>query len=507
MHEEQKQPASREHDLSRYVYSENTIHAEEDASVAPKKNKLLKLAIFVAIFIGLGLTFFSGRPNSTSKEGNMGWFNGLSFMGQLKNLAISSDRMLKGEERDRVNILLLGMGGKNHDGGYLTDTIMLLSLQPSTKKVSMISVPRDLTVPIEGYGWRKVNNINAFAEKENPGSGGVAVSQSLSELLDTPIDYYLRVDFAGFEKVIDELGGVEVQVENTLDDYRYPVRGQEDNPSYSARYEHLHVEPGLRKMDGSLALKFARSRHAYGAEGSDFARAKRQQLIIEAVKNRLLSMHVLFKPSMISGLISTYNENVSTNLQVWEMVKLWDLFKNTKKDEIVNKVLDNGPGGLLVNRTGEDGAYLLVPRAGDFSQIKYLVANVFAEAPTESKHKIEAEQSKIEIMNGTWINGLASRTSLDLESLGFKVISTSNASQRNFERSVIYDMTNNDKPESLELLKNKTDANVAFELPEWLKTELEQERVNGKTTEKPDFILVLGQQADKTGSGAQNKSE
>ncbi len=472
---------------------------------APKKKKsyILKILIFLAIFGITGLTVFSSQI-MMSKDTTGNWFANLPGVKQVKYLAESADSPLKGEENDRINILLLGMGGKNHDGAYLTDTIILASLEPSTKKVAMVSIPRDLTIPMENMGWRKINNVNAFAEKENTGSGGLAVSQAVSDLLEIPIDYYVRVDFAGFINIMDQLGGVDVVVENTLEDYSYPVLGKEDAYPYSSRYEHLLIEKGPQHMDGATALKYARSRHALGVEGSDFARAKRQQLILEAAKNKLISKNVLFKPAMITNIIDQVQEHISTNLKIWEMVKLWGLFKDVQKDEIINKVLDNGPNGLLINSVSQEGAYILSPRSGDFSEIKYLVNTVFQQAPTDSKVEVTNEMATLEVRNGTWINGLASQISVDIEKLGFIIIRIGNSSRQNIQKSVIYDLTSGEKTKSLAVLKNKTGADVATDIPDWLKADIAAEIANDKNPARPDFILVLGQDADATQSGKEN---
>jgi len=260
-------------------------------------------------------------------------------------------------------------------------------------------------------------------------------------------------------------------------------------------------------MDGALALKYARSRHAYGVEGSDFARAKRQQKIIEAVKDKLLSADVLFKPSMITNAFNAVSSHISTNLQIWEIIKLWDMFKDVKKEDIINKVLDDGPEGLLVDGRGEDGAFILTPRSGDFSEIQYLFNNIFNDVPLDAKGKILNENASVEVHNGTWINGLASRVALDLEKYGFTITRIANAQQQNFQKSVIYDLTFGEKSESLLVLKDKTNANVSLELPQWLVDSLKTDKENGKTYTKPDFVLVLGQDADKSNSGAANSAQ
>lgn len=471
---------------------------EEKNGLEVKSSKTKKFFSYLAIFIVVGWLVFSNAI-SVSDQSSFSWLNKLSLVSQLKRLAESADQPLKGEESDRINILLLGMGGKAHDGGYLTDTIILASLKPSTKKVALISIPRDLSVPLEGMGWRKINNVNAFAEAANPESGGQAVSQAVSAVFNIPIDYYFRVDFTGFTQVINELGGIKIYVDNTLDDYSYPILGREDALPYESRFEYLHIDQGWQTMNGELALKYARSRHAAGIEGSDFARARRQQKILEAVKDQLMSMHVLFKPRLITNIIEAYREHVDTDLKVWEMVKLWSLFGDLKGENITNKVLDNSPNGLLVDKIAEDGAYVLAPRTGNFSEIQYLINNVFSDAPVEIKNKVSSEAASLEIRNGTWINGLANRLALDLEKYGFKIIRIGNASQRNFQKSVIYDLTYGKKLESLTLLKEKTNANVSFELPQWLKDDISQSVAKEKDPVPPDFILVLGQGGDDAG--------
>lgn len=465
-----------------------------------KKFKISTVILLMFLLIYSSYGIITGHEESTS------WFYNLPGISQIRHLVKSADIKLKGEERSRVNILLLGIGGKNHMGGALTDTIILASIEPKEKKVALISIPRDLAVPIENMGFRKINNVNALAESQAPGSGGLAVSQTVSDLFKIPIDYYLTVDFAGFVKIVDDLGGIKVNVDNAFDDYKYPILGNEEAP-YDQRYEHLRVEKGEQTMNGSLALKYVRSRHAFGVEGSDFARARRQQKVLEALKEKVMSPQFLLRPNLISQVIGDIRENYSTNLKTWEMLKLWSIAKETKNENIHNQVLDNGPGGLLVDYTGEDGAYLLTPRSGDFSEIQYLVQNIFAEAPTKDKEKVTRQPATLEIRNGTWINGLANSLALDLEKYGFRVARVGNSSQKNFEKSVIYDLTYGEKIQALTVLKDKINANVALGMPEWLKDDLAKELSKGENPVQPDFIIILGRSADSTGSGTENTEE
>lgn len=486
-------------DFKKKMEEELMINIEK--KTPPKKRLGLKITGFLlAFFILFTATVLISGDASES------WAGKVPIIGKLIGLVDSSDKKLKGESQDRINILLLGMGGKNHDGGYLTDTIILVSLKPSTKEVAMMSIPRDMMIMVEGMGWQKINTINAFAERKKPGSGGVAISQAVSDVLDIPIHYYFRIDFSGFINIIDHLGGVEVYVENTLSDYRYPISGREDYEDYYARYEHLYIEKGWQKMDGALALKYARSRHALGVEGSDFARAKRQQKIIQAVKDKLLSAENLLRPAMITSIISELNDNLLFNLKAWEGLKLWQIFKDINSDNISNYVLDDGPSGLLVAGRSEAGAYILSPRGGDYSEIRYLVNRFFPEKTTQASSvksssadgdALENIQSaKLEIKNGTWINGLANQTAIDLDKNNFEILRISNSSQRDLKESVIYDLTYGGKKDALKYLKNFLRADVQLNLPTWLAEEIKDE-AGAEEREVPDFLIILGENASK----------
>lgn len=466
--------------------------------------KLLKLLTYGLIIIIIILFVFTNKI-VTSEDSFLK--NAFSFLNPLKHLVNSSENMLKGEENGRINILMLGMGGRQHEGGYLTDTIMLASIIPDSGEIFLISIPRDLLIPLEGYGWRKINHVNALAELENSGSGSVAISQALSRTLDMPIDYYVRVDFYGFTKIVDELGGIEIEVENTIDDYFYPILGQEEAEDYDSRFEHLYIAQGKQKMDGDLALKYARSRHTSSIEGSDFARSRRQQKILEAVKDKVLSKYIIFKPKMISNILKTLEEHVDTNFKIWEMVKLWGMVKNTTSDQVTNKVLDSSPNGLLMEYITEEGAYVLQPRTGDFMEIQYYIKNIMAPAPTPEVKIVQNENPTLEIQNGTWINGLGQNTATDLEKFGFATVRITNATSHDHKKSTIYDLTYGEKMNSLKLLKETANADVFYGLPDWLIAELAEKNAEEKDLIQPDFLLVLGQTSDITKSGLENDEE
>ncbi len=467
--------------------NKQTDYEYENILINNKKRKRLVTYAIAIITIAL---IFSGKILMSSQSATTWFSENILFRG-LKHLVPSVTKQINGEETDRVNILLLGIGGEGHDGAYLTDTIILASFKPSTKQVSLISIPRDLVSPVSN--WRKINSVSALAEQQLPGSGSEATARAIAELLQIPIHYYVRADFQGFINIIDQLGGVTINVENQLDDYSYPILGREDNPNYYSRYEHLHIEKGEQTMDGSLALKYARSRHALNSEGSDFARARRQQLVLEAVKNKLLSTKTLLNPIMVSKLIGEFNKNVATSLNAWEMLRLWDLFKDIDRSQIINKVLSDAPDGLLISGRGEDGAYILTPRSGNFAAIRNLVKNIFeVNGVIDKPDEIEIIQdhSSIVILNGTWVSGLAGKVAVDLEQAKFQINKIGNAPTSNYSQTTIYSLSTSTSPLSLKILTSTTQGLFSNELPEWA-------RIYYSSSSEPAFLLILGSDANQ----------
>jgi len=467
---------------------EGRLKTNNDEELIASSQKKRKVRIYIISVIVIALVF-SGKIIMSSQSATS-WLPGVNFFNRLLNFVPIAEKELEGENEDRINILLLGIGGESHEAGNLTDTIIVVSLQPSTGQLALLSLPRDLTSPING--WRKINSINTYAEKENPGSGGEATTKAIGELLKINIPYYVRVDFNGFEKIIDELGGVTINVENSFTDYMYPVRGREENPDYYSRFEKLSFTSGPTKMDGELALKYARSRHAAGIEGSDFARAKRQQLLLEAVKAKLTSHETLLSPVVLGKLINELNKNLATNLSPWEMIKLWELSKKIEKNKIINRVLNDAPDNYLIAGKGQDGAYILTPRTGNFLEIRKMIQTIFESNTNqlkESSLKIN-DNASVFIANGTWIGGLAGKVSNDLKQYSFSIVGTGNAIDRNYEESVVYDLSFGSKNESLLALKKITGATQAFNSPDWL-----EEYKNGDN--KSDFLIILGTSANK----------
>ena len=456
---------------------------------AKGKGRLLSYCL-MSFFIGLWFIFSNGVTTDADSEH---WLENIPFTNSTSAHLVENEDVPKVEKKkDRINIIFLGMGGRQHEGGYLTDTIILASLDIPTKKIAMLSIPRDLSVPLSDNEWKKINHVNAFAEMEEADSGGRAVKQALGKLLNIEIDYYVRVDFSGFAKIVDNLGGIKVYVERSFDDPSYPVAGKEDDEDYTSRFQHLHFDQGWNYMDGSLALKYARSRHGNNGEGSDFARGKRQQQVIEAIKRKVTYKEIL-KPSVLTSMIEDLSYHISTDMGVWEGVRIWKEYKDIESDDIINEVLDNDHDGMLVNMINSAGEYVLTPRTGDFEEIKHFIKYIFTDEKNGYVSKVSLESPTIDVRNGTYIGGMATVNANQLKKMGFDVVNIGNTDKRDYEKSIIYDLTYGEKMNSLKVLKNKLNATVSFGLPNWLIEDLSKDMEESvKEIKQPDFIVILG---------------
>lgn len=259
-----------------------------------------------------------------------------------------------------TNVAILGIGGEGHEGADLTDTILILTLNRA-KPAKIISIPRDVWLDSL---QTKINAVYYYAKQQDESQALARTKSALSELLGQPIHYAAMIDFNGFIKLIDILGGITVNVPNTFDDYKYPIPGQENAIPESLRYEHLHFEAGSTQLDGVTALKFARSRHAEGVEGTDFARSERQKLIIEALKSKIFSSNTLLNFETLSAIFNNLQSSVKTDIQPADYRGFFELalkLKNsnsTLQTAALTSYLTNPP-----NLKPYGGAWVLIPSA------------------------------------------------------------------------------------------------------------------------------------------------
>jgi LCP family protein required for cell wall assembly len=400
---------------------------------------------------------------------------------RLGNFVFGRDVTLAGEKDDRINILLMGIGGAGHDGPYLTDTMIIASIKPSTGEVAMISIPRDLGVRIPDKGLYKINHASSFGELERPNWGGALATQVVEDTFDIDIHYYIRLDFIAFEEIIDIMNGITVNVERSFTDTEYPAANYQ--------YQVVSFKAGEQTMDGKMALQFARSRHGNNGEGSDFARAKRQQQVILAMKEKALSFETLANPVRINNIINTLDSHITTNMEFSDIIALLRIAREANTEDLSLLVLDNATDGFLTAGTTPGGAFILSPKSGNFDDINATIANIFEYEPGKQKNTTPTQivaptltAASIEIQNGTWIPGLAARTKAELEQINLTVETLSNTEVRPQPTSAIIKLSSEELTDVLIGLQAELDIPVKQSLPTGI--------VHNPNT---DILIILGE--------------
>jgi LCP family protein required for cell wall assembly len=338
--------------------------------------------------------------------------------GRAPALAENVDiNQLNGEGDGRVNVLLLGRGGPGHEGADLTDTILLLSIDPVNKNAALLSLPRDLWVKIPGDGYQKINAAYPFgkeaskSKKENAkvAAGLDLLDKTLQPVIGIPIHYHAIVDFSAFKQGVDAVGGVNINVPETL--YDPTIAWENRGNPYIAR-------KGPQTMHGQQALLYARSRET----SSDFARGQRQRLLLLAMKDKIFSVGTLSNPVKISSVLDSFGNNVYTDFSTGDIMRLQQIIAKMPSNKIGSLDLTTPPHNLVT--TGNmNGLSVVEPRAGvyDYSAIQSYVRNALKDS------YLAKENSQIAIYNATTINGLAGLSATKLRSFGYNVTVVDNA--------------------------------------------------------------------------------
>ncbi|MCB9802457.1 LCP family protein [Candidatus Nomurabacteria bacterium] len=457
--------------------STKTPQANRTTSKNSKRRKKISyFFIFSIIFLGL--------LSNILADGNNSFLSGIKhsyLLRQIFNIVSPAEKYLQGEQEDRINFLILGMGGEGHSGPYLTDTIILASFQPSSKKAALISIPRDMIVPVSKNNYKKINSVYTIG-KNQTGDGGAFTKEIVSETLGLPIHYFVSVDFQGFVEIIDSLGGVDVTVDRDFTDYQFPTEDY--------KYQVISFEQGEQEMDGLTALRFARSRHGNNGEGSDFSRSIRQQKILSALKDKITSFNTLINPKKITDLFSLVNQYTQTDLEPWEAVKLVHMVKGLDSQQIVSQSIDARPGGFLKAGIALDGAYILQPVTGNFEQIQKLAANIF------DLQEVSEEKANIVIQNGTEVPGLALQGVNHLNYMGYSVLRYGNALEQDKKQTILYDYSGNKENTRKTLEKifaTKALTNIPDEYSNQKITEAWDIRDENNEFADLDFLIILGQ--------------
>jgi len=324
----------------------------------------------------------------------------------------------------RVNVLVMGLDygdwASDREGPPRTDTMILFTIDPLTKTAGWIHIPRDLWVNIPGFEYGRINTAYMLGEAyQVPGGGPALASKTVEQLLGVPINYYAQIDFFAFEKFIDRIDGVLIDVpyEMKID----PI----------GKYNTIILQPGEQRLYGPEALAYARARYT---EGGDFDRSQRQMQVIMAIKKRVLKPS--FFPVLLSRAPDIYKElasGIHTNMSFDEAIKFAWLAREIPDENIRKGAI--APPNMVLLATSPDGTQQILKPIPD--KIRQLRDEIFASdiaiSPSASQSdetgRMKEEAARIQVLNGTATEGLAGRTQEYLIGQGASTVTVGNAGE------------------------------------------------------------------------------
>ncbi len=331
----------------------------------------------------------------------------------------------------RISILVMGLDYRDWEDGpdapSRTDSMMLFTLDPVNKTAGILSIPRDTWVLIPGFDYAKINQAFYLgAANKLPGGGPALAVKTVEQLLDVPIQYYAQIDFDAFAKLIDELGGIDVYVHQTM---RISLVGKTGS---------FELKPGVQTLDGPTLLAYVRNRYT---DGNDFARSQRQQEVIMDIRNDILQGNML--PTLIAKAPAIYQDlasGIHTNLTLDQIIRLAVLAESIDKARIHRVVIDLTD---VRDSWSSDGQAILIP-IPDRIRIRRDQAFANTEPPIQATpvasdpvKEMKGEKARVAVHNGTTQSGLATRTAEYFKKQGLAVVDESNADQ-SYETSLIY---------------------------------------------------------------------
>jgi LCP family protein required for cell wall assembly len=330
---------------------------------------------------------------------------------------------------ERVNVLMMGIDQREQEQGpWRTDTMMVLTIDPVTMSGGMLSIPRDLWVPIPGYEEGRINTAHYLGDLyDYPGGGPALAAKTVQYNFGIPIQYYARLNFTAFEQLVDLIGGIDVYVEEEIVDPIYP------DEAYG--YDPLYISAGWQHFDGEMALKYARTRHS---AGGDFDRAKRQQQVILAVFEQVTRLDLL--PQLaprVPELWKTLQSSVVTNLSLEQIIALAQLASEVAPENIRYGVVDENYTQFWET---PDGQQVLIPVRDRVRELRDYLFTTEASLPEQTDEplaRLEAEAATIEVRNGTTTEGLAGLTAEYLREQDLQVGRSDNADRSDYPESLV----------------------------------------------------------------------
>ena len=329
---------------------------------------------------------------------------------------------------ERVNIMVMGIDQREHEQGpWRTDTILVLTLDPVTMSGGMLSLPRDLWVPIPGYEEGRINTAHYLGELDDyPGGGPALAVKTVQYNLGVPIHHYARVNFTAFEQLVDLIGGIDVYVEEEIADPIYPDEAH--------GYDPLYISAGWQHFNGEMALKYARTRHTVGG---DFDRARRQQQVVLAVFEQATRPDLL--PQLAPRAPELWNalqDSVATDLTLEEVIALAQLASEVDPEDIRYGVIDEHYTQFW---TTPDGQQVLIPLRDQMRELRDYIFTTEATLPQadDPAARLADEAATIEVLNGTTTEGLATLTAEHLQQQGLQITRADNADRSDYPETLV----------------------------------------------------------------------
>jgi len=266
-------------------------------------------------------------------------------------------------KKEQINAIFLGIPGQENNAPNLTDTLMVMSIDSESKQGFLLSIPRDLLVKIPGTNY--YTKINSIYQTQ----GIDSIQNVLSEITGLDFNYNVIIDLEGVKKIIDQVEGIDIFVEKEIYDPAFP------GPNNS--YQLFALQGGWQHLDGETAIKYIRTRH--DASG-DFARMRRQQKVLTALKEKIYSFHPVWDINTLLDIWQVMTGHFQTNLSIKDIKTFWEISKNIDFEKIKFEVLDPSTGLVVPDSTilGGQRAYVLRPTKGlnDYSEIQEYVDNL-----------------------------------------------------------------------------------------------------------------------------------
>jgi LCP family protein required for cell wall assembly len=391
---------------------------------------------------------------------------------------------LKGEDQGRVNILLAGNSADDvgHNGGNLTDSIMIISIDTHNHKALLLSIPRDLYVDIPDNGHAKINEAYVDGERQDfsdsgyPGGGMGLLEKTIYQTLGIKTHYYALVNYSAFRDTVNAVGGIDVNIQSS------DKRGLYDpSRDYTTRGIMVKLSNGPHHLSGQQALDLARARGdapgSYGYANSDFTRTANQRMMLLALKKKAFSTGVLANPVKLSSLSDALGKNVSSDMKLNEVKRLYSLGKDIPNNNVVSSGLNNiGGTSYVMPYRNSRGESTLIPTAGldDYTDIRSAIHRLFSSNP------VVQENAKVVVLNATDEFGLAAKNKQKIENKYMNVVAVGDATA-NQATSQIIDISSSTMPNTLSALKKIYGQNVT--------------KTNPYSARFPDadFIVIIGQ--------------